>query len=243
MQKQQTLITLIKGIQENKLKGQNLVSTLNTIPGKQRSQNIIPIMINNQTVIALVDSGAQISCMSNKTFRQAGLEQTAVKLQNDIPFVKGVDGTTVNIVDKISITIRVGGLDLNQNFYILERMNHSVTLGTDFLRSHEVKIDFGKMEMSLAADKVKIDINKTLLAKVIAVVDDSVTIPAKHQAYLPVTMNALQYNDTIGLLEPISQVTESTNLIGARCVNRIHNNKTTYLVLNPTDEDIHTSTT
>ena len=89
--------------------------------------------------------------MSNKTFIQ-----TAVKQQNDIPFVKGVDGTTVNIVGKMSITIRVGGLDLNQNFYILERMNHSVIRGTDFLRSNEVKIDFGKMEMSLAADKVKI---------------------------------------------------------------------------------------
>ena len=52
-------------------------------------------------------------------------------------------------------------------------------------------------------------------------------------------MNTLQYNDTIGLLEPISQVTESTNLLGARCINRIHDNNTTYLVLSPTDEDIH----
>ena len=100
----------------------NVLPSLNAAVDREYSnQNTIPVEINSNTFIALVDSGAQISCMSNEAFTKSGLSKKETHHKTDLPFVKGVDGTMVNIICKIKTAVKIGHLDVEQWFYILEK--------------------------------------------------------------------------------------------------------------------------
>ena len=99
--------------------------------------------LGRQTVYCLVDSGAMISCISRNVLQNC--LPNAKIFNSRLTSITGVCGETHPVLGETSISLRLGDLELRQNFTILGTLHAKVILGIDFIRSHKVKTDFGEM--------------------------------------------------------------------------------------------------
>lgn len=102
--------------------------------------NTLEINIGNMATVALVDTGATISCMSEALLDK--IQPKYVKyLTNDISHIYGVGSKQHDISHKVQLEISVEGHKFTQNFYVLKNQ-YSLILGMDFITKHKVKLDF-----------------------------------------------------------------------------------------------------
>ena len=99
--------------------------------------------IRDTKVECLLDSGAQLSCISKSFFSITNLQGS--KLQpSDMPKIAGVGGESHRILGILEAPIKISKAHFQCKLYVLHDLQHPVILGIDFLDSHKVGIDFGK---------------------------------------------------------------------------------------------------
>lgn len=93
------------------------------------------IKINGRSVIALPDTGADVSILSSRTAK-------AIKLSFTLSpsTVKPFGSKPIQLIGKVLTEVRIGDRDLLCAFYIAEQYNESCLLGVNFLFANKISV-------------------------------------------------------------------------------------------------------
>ena len=225
-------------------------STCNLALSTPLEGNYVHIDFGKQTSKALIDTGAQISCMSEHIYRKSfkNYEVRPSSLTN----IVGVCGEVHRILGLITVPFRLDGIVLEHTFHLFEKLHQPVILGMDFLRQHKARIDLEECTVSFKSTNCSesrenneepsvchISLGqepKTCVGLVRTV--SSVIVEPHSECTLPVKIsfsaNSAPLVDDSVLLEPTVGLNQE-NLVGSKCLSSVDHGSSAYRVLNPTN--------
>jgi hypothetical protein len=113
-------------------------------------ENMMNVRIFQHRFDALVDTGANISAISEETLRKI---QTTQKIQIHPPRVgevKIADGAKITAIASVNIPIQSETKTIYyQDFTVFKTLAQDIILGIDFLTKNKAVLNFGKNEMTL----------------------------------------------------------------------------------------------
>ena len=199
--------------------------------------NKVEIQIQSKNVVALVDTGAMISCMSEAVFKDLKGVQL---LCSSIPMVKGVGGNPIKVLGQVELPFQIGSQMFVYQFCVLSSMTQSVILGMNFLKDHQAQIKIGESKIVLQSQSGDVQVhfiqggcisdsrNKVLqLAK-------SVTLKPYHEYVVPLRASISLSGEH--LLIPHDSLFPRFQIAGAYCVSNISNGQTVFRLMNPTSQ-------
>ena len=163
-------------------------------------KNMLQVRIGSRHVWALLDSGVNISVISDHLFQT--LKSFFTKVQTpDFKQVSGVGGELHQVLSKVLVCFYVNNIQVSQDFHVISG-RHDMILGLDFLCKYGVQVDFGLGNVSIGNTSAKLSSPGvvTCLAKSVS----SVTLPKRHEAIVPVkctrnlTNRLVLFNQTKG---------------------------------------------
>ena len=107
-------------------------------------KNLVKITMHDCPTKALIDTGADISCMSEKFYRSL---PSKFKPNYDKPkfnFVSGVGSEKHPILGKVSLNFKIDEYEYNHDFHILKHLHHHVIIGNDFLVPLKAIVNSGR---------------------------------------------------------------------------------------------------
>ena len=154
--------------------------------------NLVEIRVGKISQSAMVDSGAQISCMSEEIFRKSGLSEQFELQKPDLEYVLGVSGTPVKVKGTVVLPIAISKLEVQQKFYIFEKFRQPIILGVDFLIDQRAKVNFEdftlEVQGGMTAAKMFANPQKLSLARSV----NKISIPSKTAVVTKVKVNILK---------------------------------------------------
>ncbi|KAK9701038.1 hypothetical protein QE152_g30861 [Popillia japonica] len=110
------------------------------------------LRVAGMSVDALVDTGATVSCMSQRLLDQ--LPKTAIRsVQSSRTKLSLANGDTVESRARTSVQIELGRTTLPISFVIMPKNTYDIILGMDALKQMNIVIDVGKREVRHAMKK------------------------------------------------------------------------------------------
>lgn len=109
--------------------------------------NYIPINVNNHKVLALVDSGADVSIASSDVIEKYGLHNNISECDK-----KGIElpnSQVVPIRGLLNVSFTVDNQSMSCKFYLVENISPEWILGIDWLSTNNVTINFGSKQMTI----------------------------------------------------------------------------------------------
>ena len=204
---------------------------------KQTDMNLVTVRIGKISQSAMVDSGAQISCMSAEIFKKSGLSEHFKLETPDIEYVLGVSGTRVKVLDTTVLPLTICKLEVQQKFYIFEKFRQPVILGIDFLTNQHAKVDFENytLEVQGGMTVAKMFSNPQRLSLARSV--NKISIPSKTVVVTKVKIKNSESRN-LSLVEPVTSLASKHCVIGARSLSEVKNGFVHVKLLNPTAVDI-----
>lgn len=103
---------------------------------------------------ALVDTGAEVSLISTRAYRQMKhrpqLAESKVALQ-------GASGDSLHVRGLVALEFEVGGVKTTHSFHVVDNANRNVILGCDWLTKHRVRLYFDLHKMKVGEQYVNLD--------------------------------------------------------------------------------------
>ena len=232
-----------KKVYMNTLHEQNVNVDLKVNDVKQTysklQNNMVRLSVNDVSMSALVDTGANISCLSFKMYTKYGFDKLFPLRKSPMPCVTGVGGSVINVLGIATLPLHINRLQLFHSFYVLERMNHSLILGVDFLKEQNATINFKDNVLSLQGGVSEIGLYKYATKSHLVRVIGNISVPPKSENIIPVKIRVTvdEHNPT-GIVEPLSTLPTKTHLLGARCLVQAEGKQLVYRLLNPTEATI-----
>lgn len=123
---------------KNKKSNDKPIYKINSIHDSSKINSIL-IKLDNTKYRALLDSGAETSCLHRKVYDSLKSKPKLLPATASLQAVSGdmipVDGTAV-------ISLRIGKETVNHKFHILPQMTRNVILGEDFFNQNGVRLYF-----------------------------------------------------------------------------------------------------
>ena len=110
----------------------------------------LSINIGKLAVQALVDTGAEISCISVHLANKVPVRYQT-KVNPTYTTVRGVGGETHEVLDCIVLKFKAGNKEFQHRFHVLQG-HHALILGMDFMRAHGVVVNFQEGTLTLDSD-------------------------------------------------------------------------------------------
>ena len=111
-----------------------LVNSVNKV---NIQHNRIEIAVGRAVQQAILDTGSCVSLLRQDFFNNCRKAIKIVHPLNDITHAKGVSGKLTPIVNKVTLTFKIVGLQVVQIFYCLEQISHPILLGLDFMNAQK----------------------------------------------------------------------------------------------------------
>ena len=205
---------------------------------KMTDVNLVEIRVGKVSQSAMVDSGAQISCMSEEIFRKCGLSEQFELQKPDLEYVLGVSGTPVKVKGTAVLPIVISKLEVQQKFYIFEKFRQPIILGVDFLIDQRAKVNFENFTLEvqggLTTAKMFANPQKLALARSV----NKISIPPKTVVVTKVKVKNDSENSRFSLVEPVTSLATKHCIMGARSVSEVSKGYVLVKLLNPTSADI-----
>ena len=213
--------------------------------------NYVHIDLCKQTSKALIDTGAQISCMSEHIYRKS-FKNYEIRLSS-LSNIVGVCGEVHRILGLVTVPFRLDGIVLEHTFHLFEKLHQPVILGMDFLRQHKAKIDLELCTVTFKSSNNSSENRenndepsvchislgqepRTCVGLVRTV--SSVIVETHSECTLPVKISfsakSAPLVDYSVLLEPTVALNQE-NLVGSKCLSSVDHGSSAYRVLNPTN--------
>ena len=116
----------------------------------------LPVSLKTVTISALVDSGATVSVLSDKLFKDIFKDAVDIWLTPG-KRVSGVDGRTLPILGKINIPIGLGGKSILHDVLICQGSGIEFILGKDFLYEIDASVHIRKQELTSQIGNFKLE--------------------------------------------------------------------------------------
>ena len=202
-----------------------------TITSDLSSGNCIQVTVGQLKTLCLVDTGAQISCISEKFLNQITRSEVRRLEPTDLPQIRLADGKVVPLAKKVQLQFglqqKVGRKKKEKQFlaklYVVPELTCDILLGIDFLQAHQAVIDFSQRTMAL---------------KPIAVnADCELLVPARSETVHLVAVNTQLPSECTGVVTGTSVVAKR-NLIAAKVLTTPKGGKVAMRFANPTNQNV-----
>ena len=108
----------------------------------------VQISILNKQVEAVCDSGASVSCISEKHFNQIN-ENHQVKIQPSTTRLSSANQMPIQIKGTISVPIKIGSKIYEHTFYVLIEAASDCLLGLDFFETNKCDALFSEGRLKI----------------------------------------------------------------------------------------------
>ena len=190
-------------------------------------------MFDNVVMLALVDSGATLSCIDKAFLIQINPLAWQKRLRSDV-HVTGVNNTTRPALGEVVLYFSIGGFELSHRFLILEDVGIKVILGLDFINMNSVLLDFDLQQVTLKGVVSVPLVAEDAENQPQAVSDQFLVLPPRCESLLPLKIEGLVDHDTgLWLLEPRPGILETWLCQPARTLVDPMNGVIRVCVLNP----------
>ena len=194
-------------------------------------KNTVSVEVYGQSIRALVDTGATVSCVAAFLLPKLGIEETQLQPTSD-PDVRAVGGEVHSSLGDVSLPLSFGNLILTHKFRVFEKFHQPIILGMDFLVKNSAIFNTVDKTLFLKDDNQQVyyvDTNTGM-----ARVTNDVTIAPNSVANIEVSVS-LPEDDNV-LLEPLP-ILPKLQLAGAKCIVSTKG-KAFLQVLNPSQDSV-----
>ena len=217
--------------------GQNLQSssTGSIVTPFSENKGLTSIVIDGIIVQALVDTGAEVSCIDWFIFEK--LDKNKHSLGPKQTLTHAGSGT-IQTKGTADLVFTVANVPFTQTFNVCPQLSHQLILGLDFLKKNAAVISFKNNTLQLSHNQhvSAVELHSTSSKTYTATLLKDAEIPPKTHTLLPVKCKAKQ--NVTCLAEPVTMLASKYYLGGARCVVQLLNGKTTYQICNPTHNTV-----
>ena len=224
-----------------------------TSPGEERMATIrsqagqsffvwVHLPSANTKYLALVDCGATVSTLTKTLYDQILIDKRQLLAPADVKIRAGND-TRINCLGMADFTVRIENYEIEQRFYVCTDETISV-LGTDFLKSQAVCLDFGSEHMFLKGEWIPVcdDKGKLLRRGRAVTTEKAVRVPARRrtviQAAITQNKTTKSRNDRLLMVAPRRDLWCTAHVSAAYSVGREHNGRVAVEVCNPNSFDV-----
>ena len=137
-----------------------------------RTPNSCLIYIGKSRWRALIDSGADISVMSDKMYRKLKVKS---KIRPVSQVLQGAGGQPLQVKGVTELSFVLGKQHFTQTCYVISGASRNLILGVDFLKKHRARIYFDLEKLRLNGEYIDLD-QDIHIASVVRIADD-VTLP------------------------------------------------------------------
>jgi hypothetical protein len=107
----------------------------------KKTRPFIETIMHGNKILALYDSGADISCLSETEFRRIPIQlRPSLKIGNTVK-CKSASGQELKIKGVYSITINILGRMIEHPFRVMKNLNEKMIIGSDFIHKHLLAYD------------------------------------------------------------------------------------------------------
>lgn len=192
-------------------------------------KSTVTVHVGNVKTNALVDTGADVSCVHSKLLAKLEMSNVEVRSSN-IMQITGVGGECHNVKGEITLPLTFGDVTITNTFLIFDNLHHALILGRDFLVENKVEIDFSSETMTIPGNKPLVCTLHRNLGLVRPL--ESVVIEPDSSVRLNVSVSRQVSGNSV-LLEPTSALA-NRQLLGARCLVKVHKGCAVMEIMNPT---------
>ena len=197
------------------------------------TKNTVRVTVNENVTMALVDSGAAVSCLGDSFFQKIFPNGKHLLNPCQIQKVVGIGNTQHTVLGVVELDVNFGGLTASYPFYVIQNLHHSLILGHDCMVSNNVTLNWAIRQMFIQGNlKICHLTTNTGFARSVK----STLIPANSEANVNVKVARLSKDRQV-LLEPVKTLSNQ-NLSGAKCLVTVRKGKAVIRLLNPTNQDI-----
>ena len=198
------------------------------------NENYITVNIRDTEFLALLDTGAVKTLLSEELAQRLGVDLIPLD-STDISVLYAADGSPMPVRAKTTLAMNISGVKVRQEVQVIQKLNHLMILGCDFLRQSNAVIDFGKHLVSFADTAIEVPIhtvNRELASTRprYAITVESVCIPAFNEALVSVTVPR-DFDGQAVLLEPIPEF-QFKKFASARAITRCSNSRALCKIMN-----------
>ena len=152
----------------------------------------VKLRIADQVNVALVDTGAACSCMSEETHRVHG--SGPLKSLFNIN-VRSASGTNLEPMGVATYTFTLGNKCYTQSFIVCRKLTRSIILGGDFLKMNKLHVGWSKQ------GKFQVQVGKDLLIEAVTTESHPVGTMKKNVIIPPRTLIVAEIQATIPDME------------------------------------------
>ena len=102
----------------------------------------IKVKIQNLDKLALIDTGAGRSCLSEGQYNQLG--RPPLRPYPARGSVRNASGENMPVMGFVTYTVKIGDRNYNQEFIVIKQLVPEIILGRDFLSTYKLAITWGK---------------------------------------------------------------------------------------------------
>ena len=196
-------------------------------------KNTAKVSVNGITTQSLIDTGAEISCIS-QSFLAKVMIGKPILAHSSIYSIIGIGQQRLRVLGKINLPLKINDKCFNFEFHVIDSLPHSLIIGIDFLKTNKVTIDMSQNTMNISDENAKVCFieTKSGLARSI----EKCVISAYTEAVLPVHVSRRIQGESV-LLEPVDDLSKRS-LIAPRCVITVDRGKSIFTVINPTNKPV-----
>ncbi|CAG2242137.1 unnamed protein product [Mytilus edulis] len=175
--------------------GKSVKINLTTILHKNTTRDLVNSIPTN----ALVDTGADISCISQSFLNKIFMSKPNLK-KTHVYSVLGIGQQKLRVLGKVFLTTKIKDKCFEFDFHVIDTLPHSL-IGVDFLETHNVTIDLFRKSMEISDKCAKICSLETNLGFARCI--KSCALPANSEIVLPVHVSRRIQGEQV-LYKPVS---------------------------------------
>lgn len=129
----------------------------NKMPDDFRTEKGTPfcqIRVGKRKIQALVDTGADMSVISESFFKLLNKKSVKHSSSCDLPLLIGVSGRPLGVKKKVVLTVSMGQETFNSSFVVVENLRKNMIIGCDLLREQKVFLDFEQSTLRIRGSVV-----------------------------------------------------------------------------------------
>ena len=116
-----------------------LTQTMKVLHNRNNSRRpYLPINVDGIDTAALYDTGADVSCLSEKAFRRIPVDRRPIKIQCAQNQFKAANGMGLDVKGKYMFNVKVQQKTVQHPFYVISNLSEESILGMDFIRNHKI---------------------------------------------------------------------------------------------------------
>lgn len=196
-------------------------------------QNVIYVYIAKLRILALVDTGAYCTILSDKILTKLGLPIAKLG-EEEFQQLRLADGKPVDLLGKADVTIKINGLAIPFQCRVLPNMAYDLILGLDFLEATRAKIDFEERVVTFYDNMTATTMTSFEKKPYVLYPKRPTVVPPHSEILIPMSVPKA-VNSHLCLLEPLKPQ-RSQKFLCARSVVVANSDSTICRVLNPTDQ-------